>query len=286
MNSLRNTSLALLAVGLGACIGRPVPPAGPRMPPAAPPAAGPNLVGPWRAAATGASQRVSVTTRAILNISDEALARTDTLSATLDARFTVLGRDQRIEGSLLDYRVAQGTAPATAPAGLVVPKTFSVASTAPGGLVFRVPAEASACSDPALSILQGMYDAWIPLPDSLVTGREWSDTVHTVSCRDRLPVRGTNVRRFRVQRADAPDGRVLLTIERRAKGTVSGTGDQFGEPVSFDGTSSGTMSYVLDVAAGQLVRATGASTLELTFKSPRRNQRVRQDSDVTLAWMH
>ena len=173
---------------------------------------------------------------------------------------------------------------AAVPAGLSLPRPFSATDSGGAGLGFRVPAEGSACTDPAFSVLQGLHEAWIPLPDTLVMGREWSDTVRTVSCRDRVPLRGVSVRRFRVVRGELQDGRVVVMIERRAKGQVAGSGDQFGERVELDGSSSGTVLYALDASSGRLLRASGTSLVELRFKSRRRNQRVRQESELSFVF--
>ena len=97
-------------------------------------------------------------------------------------------------------------------------------------------------------------------------------------------MRGVNVRQFRVQRADVENGRVVVTIDRRAKGRMTADGEQFGEAVSLGGESNGTMRYVLDVASGRLLRASGTSWLDFSFKSRRRNQRVQQSSELTLVW--
>ncbi len=309
MRSFRCVSIVVVPVlflGLSACIGRPVARPAPRGPAPAPTVAGPNLSGPWHVAVSYAPQGVRMATRAVVTISGDpqggaqggvvgglaggVVTRIDTLTAALEATYVVArgGRPRverpRMDGSLTDYRVAVGGAPAAVPAGLSLPRPFSATDSGGAGLGFRVPAEGSACTDPAFSVLQGLHEAWIPLPDTLVMGREWSDTVRTVSCRDRVPLRGVSVRRFRVVRGELQDGRVVVMIERRAKGQVAGSGDQFGERVELDGSSSGTVLYALDASSGRLQRASGTSLVELRFKSRRRNQRVRQESELSFVF--
>src|SRR5512133_1295685 len=238
-----------------AIIRRPAPPT-----PAVPTThAALNTAGPW-VFAVAPSQKVTIDTRAVVTITGDTLTRVDTVQATLGASFVWASvAHRRVDGLLADYRVSVGGAPPAAPVGLQVKKPSSATRTSAGvGLSFTLPAESSACTDPALSALQGMYDAWIPLPDTLVIGREWADTVHTLSCRDRIPLRGIVVRRFRVQRAEVEAGtRVVVTIERTSRGRISGAGDQFGEPVSLDGESTGTLRYIIDPALGRPVRASG-----------------------------
>lgn len=206
---------------------------------------GPNTAGPWRLASSYATQGVTLATRAVVVISGDPATRTDTLGATLDASY-VWARDgrRRVNGTLTDYRVAVGNSAATVPPGLTLSRPFTAeASATDGVMAFLLPAEGSACTDPALSALQGLYDAWIPVPDTLVIGRQWSDTVRTLSCRDRLAVRGASVRQFRVVRADVENGRVVVTISRQSKGRVTAEGEQFGESVSLGGETSGRMTW-------------------------------------------
>lgn len=246
-----------------------------------------NTAGPWVFAAAP-SQKVTIDTRAVVTIVGDTLTRVDTVQATLGASFVWASpARRRVDGLLADYRVSVGGVPPAAPAGLQVNKPFSAARSAAGaGLSFTLPAESSACTDPALSALQGMHEAWIPLPDTLVIGRAWADTVHTLSCRDRIPLRGVVVRRFRVQGAEVEGGaRVVVMIDRTSRGRMSGAGDQFGEPVSLEGESSGTLRYVVDPALGRPVRASGTSSLTLALKSKLRNQAVRQESALRLTFV-
>lgn len=278
--------LLVVAATLSGCVTRTRTAPASRTSPVATPTAGPNTTGPWRVFASYAQQDVTIATRAVVVITGDPATRTDTLDATLGASYA-WGREgrRRVSGSLVDYRVAAGNAVASVPAALKLTRAFTAdASPAGGFLAFQLPAESSACTDPALSALQGMHDAWIPVPATVAIGQEWSDTVHTLSCRDRLVLRGVSYRQFRVQRADVANARVVVTIDRRSKGRTTAEGEQFGEAVSLGGESSGTMRYVLDVASGTFVRASGTSWLDLTFKSRRRNQRVQQASELTLQW--
>ena len=200
-----------------AIIRRPAPPV-----PATPtPHSALNTAGPWTLA-VAPSQKVTIDTRAVVTIASDTITRVDTVQATLGASFVwASAARRRVDGLLADYRVSVGSAPPAAPAGLQANKPFSATRTATrAGLSFTLPAESSACTEPALSALQGMHDAWIPLPDTLRIGREWADTVHTLSCRDRIPLRGVVVRRFRVQRAEVesrdPGGRDDRPYEPRA----------------------------------------------------------------------
>lgn len=286
MPRLRLVLLAGTAT-LAACIPvvRKRPAAAPAVAPVA--ANAPNTAGPWRIPAPTGFHKVAIVTQATVAISSDTSVRTDTLQATLGASYTWTGLGRRkVDGLLTDYRVAVGGAIPAVPAGLQLSRPFAAEAVSGSELAFRLPLESSACTDPTLSAVQGLQDAWIPLPETLTMGREWTDTVHTLSCRDRVPLRGTSVRRFQARRADVEGGsRVLVIIERTARGRLEGQGEQFGEQVAIEGTSTGSMRYTLDVVTGQLVRATGTGSLTFSLKSKRRNQVVRQASTVTMAWV-
>jgi hypothetical protein len=191
-----------------------------------------------------------------------------------------------VDGRLSEYRVGVGAGQLSAPAGLQLPRAFTAeVAEAGGSLAFVLPAPHTACTEPALSATQGLYDAWIPIPDTLSVGRTWTDTVQTFSCRDRVPLRGISVRRFRVVRAEREDSTsVAVHIERSNRGRIAGEGDQFGEHVVVEGETSGVVQYAVDPSSGRLLRATGNTVVRFSLKSRRRNQQVRQESQLAIQW--
>lgn len=246
-----------------------------------------NTSGPWTVVASSKAEQVAITADAIVVISSDTVVQTDTVRATLAASYTWTGSTpRRVDGQVTDFRVAIGTSAPGVPSGLRLPRPFSATATAATtSLAFVLPAEATACTDPALSSVQGLQDAWVAIPATLSIGQQWTDTVHTLSCRDRVPLRATSVRRFVVRRTEIENGqRVLVVIERSAHGRLTGEGDQFGEKVAITGESSGSMVYLLDPAAGHFVRASGTSALSFSLKSSRRNQNIKQTSVLSLAW--
>ena len=219
-------------------------------------------------------------------LSGDPSTRTDTLRTVLGASYVQPADRRRVDGLLSDFRISVGRGLLTVPAGLQLGRPFSADGPSGGQYSFRLPAENTACTDPTLSALQGVRDAWIPLPDTLRIGREWSDTLRAVTCRDRIVLRVTAVLRFRVQRAAADSaGRVVVSIVRSSKGHLAGAGDQFGEAVSIEGESEGTVVYAFDPAAGRLIHAEGKTSLSFTLTSRRRTQAARQESQVSITWL-
>lgn len=246
-----------------------------------------NVVGPWRVTTSAGTEKVVITTTAAVSIASDTVVRTDTVRAVLGASYTWVGTSPRsVQGVLADYRVAVDSSFRMIPAGLRLPRPFSAAANAPlWGMTFTQPPESTACAEPTLSALQGLHDAWVVVPADLRVGAQWVDTVQTLSCRDRVPLRGTTVRRFFVRRGEVRDGRrVSVIIERSSSGLLSGDGEQFGEKIEVRGESSGEMRYDLDPSTGRFVHAEGKATLTFTLASSRRNQRVRQSSSTTLVW--
>jgi hypothetical protein len=281
------TLLLILAVLTAACTttgsGRPAP----ARTTTAPSAAAPNTGGPWRASPPAGFEKVTITTQSTVTITSDTLTRTDTLHATLGASYSwTSGAVRKADGQLTDYRVAiGGMAAPSAPPGLKLPRPFSAVATTGTALHFTLPAESSVCTEPALSTVQGLHDAWVALPSQLVVGAEWTDTVTTLSCRDRVLLRGTSVRRFRVRRGEVDEAkRVVVIIERTARGRLTGDGDQFGEKISINGETAGTMQYAFDPVVGRFVRASGTSVLTFSLKSSRRSQAVKQSSAVSVVW--
>jgi len=274
----------LLASLLSACASPGVRHA-PVTPPPAVAQPRPNLSGPWQIVTPSGSEKVSIGTHAVVVISDDTVVRTDTLQASLDASFTwTSGAARKVDGQLIDYRVGVGPAVPMTPAGLQLPRQYS-ASARGGAMQFSLPPETSACTDPALSALQGMQDAWVAVPPTVTIGTTWTDTAYTISCRDGVLLRGATVRRFAVRRSEVDSVRgVIVIVERSARGTLHAAGDQFGEKVTLAGESNGTMQYALDPGTGRFVRATGKSMLSFTLKSSRRNQTVRQTSEIAVVW--
>ncbi len=281
---LRHSRSLFVVLLAGACVTSPAVRSAPR--PASPVAApsGPPTAGPWALRPSTASQYVLVSTQAVVTITGDTTARVDTLRSTLDASYASLpGNPRRLDGHLTAFQVAVGAGAATPIAVLALPARFSadIGGATPG---FRLPTASNVCSDPSLSVMQGLYDAWVVLPDTIGLRTEWTDTVHTISCRDRIPMHGTSARQFRVARADVENDRVIVTIERRARSRMTGDGEQFGEHVTIEAQGESTVRYALDVAAARWLRASGTSTLEMSFKSKIRNQRVKQESRLSVSW--
>jgi hypothetical protein len=239
--------------------------------------------GPWLYRPATQRRSVALDQQATVEIRQDTLVRTDTVSLRANVAFTVFAGTNRVTGAVSSYRVQTGAASGTPP-GLGVP--FPFAGDFPSHklqLELTQPAPQTACTSPAFGAVQSLRDLWFQPPDTLRLGTVWTDSSSYTVCRDGIPLHMVSLREFCVT-ASADDGeRQVLTIARRAHGTVSGDGAQAGEPLTISGTTSGDLTYQLAPATGEVLSAAGASLLEFTLTSKLRTQRVLQRSRITIS---
>ena len=221
--------------------------------------------------------------RAVVSIRSDTTTRTDTIESHAELTFTVAPAGNVLAGNVSAFLVGGGGRPAATPAGLAVP--FPVRAEYPSRdapLNFTAPRDATPCSSLALSAAQSLRDLWFRPPDTLRTGAVWQDSATYVVCRDGLPLRATTHRTFRISGATTNENRTTLSISRISRTTFEGTGAQFGEPVIVRGTGNGELNYTLDPLSGEIVSASGTTTLDLTLRSRVRTQAVRQAVEIRI----
>ena len=285
---MMRTSFTVMTLGtallVAACRSRiPEQPIG-RVVPAPVVVATPAGGGPWLYRPATQRRAVTLNQQATVEIRQDALVRTDTVSLQTEVAYTVFAGTHRISGIISAYRVQSGSAAAGTPPGLVVPFPFAGDFPSRGRqLELTQPASRTACASPAFGAAQSLRDLWFQPPDTLRIGTLWSDTSTYVVCRDGIPLQASNARTFRVTAAADSGGRQVLTINRRARGTIRGDGAQSGEPLTILGQLSGELTYHLAPATGDMLSVTGTSLLEFTLTSRLRTQQVRQQSRITAA---
>jgi hypothetical protein len=246
-------------------------------------AAAPASGGPWLYRPATQRRSVTLDQQATVEIRQDTLARTDTVSLHVDVAYTMFAGRNRITGVISAYRVHAGSAAPGTPPGLGVPFPFAGDFPSRGRqLELTQPASQTACASPAFGAAQSLRDLWLQPPDTLRIGTRWTDSSTYVLCRDGIPLRTASEREFRVTAFADDGGRPVLTIVRRAHGTLRGDGAQAGEPLTISGTTTGDLTYQLAPATGELLSATGASLLEFTLTSKLRTQQVRQRSRIAV----
>ncbi len=243
----------------------------------------PRTGGPWVYRSSVDRQGFVVDQRAVVSIRGDTMTRTDTLESHVELAFTVAPAGNVLAGNVSVFLVGGGGRPAATPPGLAVP--FPVRAEYPAldaQLIFTSPRDATPCASLALSAAQSLRDLWFRPPDTLHTSTLWQDSTSYVVCRDGLPLRATTRRTFRVSGATTNNGRTTLSISRISRTTLEGAGAQFGEPVTVSGAGSGELNYVLDLSSGEILSASGTSTLDLTLHGRVRSQAVRQAVEIRI----
>lgn len=242
---------------------------------------------PWLVRRTAAPVEQIVHVAAILESRTDsaAAARVDTLQSQLAVSWSSPSTRYpfRFVGSVTDYRVGAAAGDSLERiADLPLPFSFSAEQRHPSTQpVFRSPV-ASECGMPQASIVNGVRELWLSLPDTLSPGRTWKDSTTYVVCRDSIPLTTHVEREFRVTGAAWRDSAVVATIERRTTSRLSGNGQQFGEPISIRGEGTGSAMFEVSLATGMASFASGESLLELTMTGRRRSQHLTQRSRISI----
>lgn len=293
--------LAILAIhAIAACGGGGGVP-GPRPVPGRPadPAKPDPLAAPWVVQRTGqpVSQTIHIAavleSRADLHAASQAdsLAdsfaplQADTLQAQLTATWSLPspGYPRRYLGSVTDYRLSSGVGDSLVPPpGLPLPFSFSAEQPTSASQPEFVAPESSRCDAPQASIVHGVRELWLSLPDTLRPAMQWADSSSYVTCRDSIPLTMVVRREFRVTGAMWRDSAVVVTVERRTRTLLSGTGRQFGDSVTFSGEGSGAAMFEVSLRTGAVVFASGESELHVTLAGSRRTQQLTQRSRISV----
>ena len=235
--------------------------------------------GPWGYRTSTERRGYRVEQRAIVEIHVASTVRRDTVGSEAELAFSFYPADERLSGSLSAFSVlAPDRQHAVAP-GLVLPVAFAGELPANGRqIVFTSPDEAAPCAQGALSVLQSLRDVWLRPPDTLRLLGTWSDSAAFRSCRDGIPLLVRSSRSFTVVSATVERGRPRLVVRRESASTITGSGTDNGnaDVVEVSGASTGHATYELYPTTGELARATGTATLELTLSSRHRVQSARQ----------
>jgi hypothetical protein len=275
--------LAVAALFATACAPTAAPPAA-RPVPVIEPVERDPMTPPWRVQRTGAPQTQTIDVVAELVSRVDTLRRVDSLQSELTVRWSSpsVSFPRRFLGGLQDYRVAVGVDSLATPPGLFLPIPFSAEQSDPSRQpVFTTP-DAGRCDSPSYSLLHGVRDVWLSLPESLHPGQEWSDSAEYVVCRDSIPLRTAVDRLFRVTGALTRDSAVVVTIERRTTTTITGEGLQFGEPVRIEGAGEGALMLEVALDGARVVFGSGESELRLTLIGRRRTQELTQRSRIAI----
>jgi hypothetical protein len=283
----RPPALAIsLALVVSACGGGA---AGPRPAPRLPVEAGaPDpLAAPWVVRRTGEPISQTIHVAAVLESTADSSRppMADTLQSQLSATWTVpsSGFPRRYLGTVTDYRLSAAVGDSlVTPADLPLPFSFTAEQPSRIAQPSFVTPDASVCDMPQASIVHGVRDLWLSLPDTLRADLRWSDSVTYVVCRDSIPLTMDVRRDFRVTGAMWRDSTVVVTVERRTETHLNGTGRQFGDSVTLSGEGTGAAMFEVSLRTGAATFASGESELRVTLRGSRRIQQLTQRSRISI----
>jgi hypothetical protein len=276
----RLTSLALVLQA--GCRGH-IPQQGLSHPVAASTAAVSAADGRWVYRSAGVTRAYQLDQYAIVTTGLDSTTRKDTASLHAELAFAFLPSAARLTGSVTAFRVAGAGLKPSVPQGLTLPFAFSgdVVSRA-RQVVFTTPASSSPCAAPATIALQSLRDMWLQPPDTLRLLGSWEDTATYALCRDGVVLWANARRTFRVVSSEVRSGRVVVSIQRQSRGTLTGAGQQAGEPVTVGGSSSGQATYTVDPETGELLGAAGTTVLDLKLVAHQRALLARQVTEFCI----
>lgn len=242
------------------------------------------LAPPWRIHRTGQARTHSIQINTLLESRIDSTVSSDTFNVEMivSSGSPSLAFPQIYSGTINSYMISLGADSVAVPSSLTLPVQFvTEQTTAQQPMAIVRPLE-SDCADPAGSIVSLLRDLWYTAPDSLYPGVSWQDSLETSICRDSIPLVVVTVRDFRVTGVLQRGGVTAVSIERRTSTSVSGTGLQFGVPISLRGHGRGDMMLEVSLDGGQVIFASGDNELTLEMESARRNQIVTQRSRISI----
>jgi hypothetical protein len=243
------------------------------------------IAAPWLVHRSSVPVTQTLHVAAVIESRVDTSTSVDTLQSQLTATWSspMPGYPRRFTGVVTDYRLSRAMGDSLlVPDGIALPIAF-VADQAGSGRQarFTVPDE-SACGTPDAVIVQGVRDLWLSLPDTIGEAMTWSDSTSQMTCRDSIPIMVTARRDFRVTGAMLRGGAVVLTVERRSRSHLAGSGTQFGDSVAISGEGTGAAMFEVSLATGTAVFASGESTLRIELRGSRRTQSLLQRSRISL----
>lgn len=245
------------------------------------------LAMPWVVRRSGQPVSQTIHVAAVLESRVDSLGPliADTLQSQLTAIWTLPspGYPRRYLGTVTDYRLSAAVGDSLVPPeGLPLPFSFTAEQLSPRSQPSFVAPDAARCDVPQASIVHGVRELWLSLPDTLRPSMRWADSSSYVTCRDAIPLTMEVRREFRVTGALWRDSALVVTVERRTETRLSGAGRQFGDSVTFSGEGSGAAMFEVSLRTGAALFASGESELHVTLRGSRRTQQLTQRSRISI----
>lgn len=209
------------------------------------------------------------------------------LTLRRDARGSLRGSGRvdsfTVRANGASVRSTSSVGPAPAPAAPLSNVEFDVLLDSAFVRTSVRPALANECDSPQAAAASMARDLLVRVPQSVVVGNRWRDSLVAFVCRGGVPITMRTTVESVV--SGTSDGDRRLRIRRTFDTRLEGISRSPWRQVEIGGEGNGTQDVQLDVATGTIVELDGESTLTLrvangSLKDASRVQRVVQKSTV------
>jgi len=127
-------------------------------------------------------------------------------------------------------------------------------------------------------LITDLHNLLVPFPPVLSSGVTWTDTVDIQGCQSGVPTLSHTTRSYVVSGESSYEGQPVIVVVRTDTTRAEGEGGLQQHRVSTVGNASGTATYHLNQATGQVLHLTLNQTLDLRVTTVARQYRFKQDS--------
>jgi hypothetical protein len=232
----------------------PLPPA-PSETPQAPPTDGSSR-GPWTFDYSPGRTNYVVRRSAIIQRADS-ISTQDTTSKSATSATIIheaLTFQPEAEGIRITAVVDSSTfVPSDSATQLSLHPQISAVLTA-NALTIDSTGETVPCNTISSALITDIRNLVVAFPDSLTQGKAWKDSLNVEGCQAGIPTSSQLTRSFLVRGEIPIEGRLALQVIRSDTAQLNGEGGLQRHRVSIHALGTGTATYYLDVATGQVLR--------------------------------
>jgi hypothetical protein len=134
------------------------------------------------------------------------------------------------------------------------------------------------CSPISTVLITDLHNLLVPFPPILSSGVAWTDTVDIQGCQSGVATLSHTTRSYIVSGESSYEGQSVIVVVRADTTYAEGEGGLQQHRVSTVGNASGTATYYLNQATGEVVHIAVSQTLDLRVTTVARQYRFRQDS--------
>jgi hypothetical protein len=133
--------------------------------------------------------------------------------------------------------------------------------------------------DPALAaLITDLHNLFVHFPDTLSVGMTWRDSADVANCQAAVPTQAHIVRGYAVSSEATFEGTPAIVVLRTDTIHAGGEGVQQQHQIKLDAIGTGTATYYLDVARGQILHLSVNQNLSITVSAAAASTHFQQIS--------